>query len=392
MRLPRSILVIAGVLVVLGWVGLGRHADLTGGGNRLLQQQQIMWSLVAVGAALAAVLPNYRVLSRWSYGALVLALCLLALVYLFPPINGVRRWIRLGPVGLQPSELAKLAFVLALARYLADREPHRQPVGVLLPLAMTLVPVFLILRQPNLGTAVLFVPVLLWMLFAAGVRRRDLAWLGLLGLSSLPLLWTQMSGEQRSRVTAMFAQPGPRDPTDADTYQLRQAKQMMALGGVWGSLWTGRAVEDPLAYHLPEAQSDFILCVLVERLGLAGGAAVLGLYGVLVWRGLAIAAAAREPFGRLVAAGLTGMLAVQVLVNVGMTVGLLPVVGLSLPLVSYGGSGLVTQGALIGLLVNVAIRPGYEVAREPFRYETRPHADFSRRLGGEALSLLRKES
>jgi len=103
-RFPWSILVIAGVLVVLGWVGLGRHADLTGGGNRFLQQQ-IMWSLVAVGAALAAVLPNYRVLSRWTYGLLIAALCLLALVYLFPPINGVRRWIRLGPVGLQPSEL-----------------------------------------------------------------------------------------------------------------------------------------------------------------------------------------------------------------------------------------------------------------------------------------------
>jgi rod shape determining protein RodA len=372
-RVPWSICTIAGVLVLLGWAGLGRYADLTGGGDHFLRQQMV-WSLVAVGAMLAAILPNYRVLSRWSYGLLVLALLLLALAYLFPPINGARRWVRLGPVGFQPSEFVKIAFVLALARYLSDREPHRRPVGVLLPLVMALVPVLLILRQPNLGTAVLFVPVLFGTLFAAGVRRGDLAWLALLGLSSLPLLWTQMSGEQKSRVTAMFSQPGPGEAAHAETYQLRQAKQMMALGGAWGSLWTGQIVENPTAYHLPEAQSDFIFCVLVERLGLVGGGVVLGLYGVLVWRGLAIAAATREPFGRLVAAGLTAMLAVQVLASAGMTVGLLPVVGLSLPLVSYGGSGLVTQGLLIGLLVNVAVRPGYEVAGEPFRYVARPAA------------------
>ena len=172
----------------------------------------------------------------------------------------------------------------------------------------------------------------------------------------------------------MFSQPGPGEAARAETYQLRQAKQMMALGGVWGSLWTGQSVENPAAYHLPEAQSDFIFCVLVERLGLVGGGVVLGLYGVLVWRGLAIAAATREPFGRLVAAGLTAMLAVQVLASAGMTVGLLPVVGLSLPLVSYGGSGLMTQGLFIGLLINVAVRPGYEVAGEPFRYVSRPAA------------------
>jgi len=265
-------------------------------------------------------------------------------------------------------------------------------VGVLLPLAMTLVPVILILRQPNLGTAVLFVPVLLWMLFAAGVRRRDLAWLGLLGLSSLPLLWD--SNERRAEIARHRHVRPTRPPRSSRCGHLSTPPGQAddGPGRSVGEPWDRPGRRRPAGLPSPRGPSDFILCVLVERLGLAGGAAVLGLYGVLVWRGLAIAAAAREPFGRLVAAGLTGMLAVQVLVNVGMTVGLLPVVGLSLPLVSYGGSGLVTQGALIGLLVNVAIRPGYEVAGEPFRYEMRPHADFSRRLGGEALSLLRKES
>jgi cell division protein FtsW (lipid II flippase) len=142
------------------------------------------------------------------------------------------------------------------------------------------------------------------------------------------------------------------------------------LGGVWGSLWIGDVVDDRAAYHLPEARGDFIFCVLGERLGLPGVAAVLGLFALLVWRGIVVAMATREPFGRLVAVGLAALVAVQVLINTGMTVGLLPITGLSLPLVSYGGSGLMVQGMLLGLLVSIALRPGYEVAKEPFRYAT----------------------
>jgi cell division protein FtsW (lipid II flippase) len=212
------------------------------------------------------------------------------------------------------------------------------------------------------------------MLFTGGAPRKVLAALALAGLLALPLLWTGMSREQKSRVTALFDQPGPKDVVTADTYQLHQAKQVVALGGVWGSLAAGQAVDDPGAYHLPEARSDFAFCILAERLGLPGAGLVLGLYLVLAWQGLAIAAACREPFGRLAAAGLTTLIAVQAVINTAMTVGLLPVVGLSLPLVSYGGSGLVCNGLLAGLLVNIALRPGFEVSREPFRYAVSPPA------------------
>ena len=122
------------------------------------------------------------------------------------------------------------------------------------------------------------------------------------------------------------------------------------------------------AYRLPEDHCDFILCVLIERFGLPGLAAVLALYGLLVWRVTAVAIETREPFGRLLAAGVAALLAVQVLMNAGVTVGLLPVTGLPLPLVSYGGSGLVAHCLALGLVINVALRPGYEVANEPFRY------------------------
>jgi len=364
---PWLIVVAAALLVLAGWLGITRYEGLTSGGGRLLRLQMV-WTGVAAVAMLGASVPSYRIWCRWTYVFFALGLGLLVAVYFTAPVNGARRWIRFGPVGLQPSEFAKIAFVLALARYLMYRENYRSLIGLMLPLGITLVPVLLILREPDLGTAAVFLPVMFVMLFAAGARRIDLAGLAVAGLLVLPLLWTQMSLEQKSRVTALFEQAEPGEKATGDAYHLRQAKQMLALGGVWGSAIAGQAVDDPAAYHLPEAQSDFIFCLLGERFGLVGIGAVLGLYTLLVWRGLAVAAATREPFGRLVAVGLATLVGVQVLINTGMTVGLVPITGLSLPLVSYGGSGLVAQGLLVGLLVNVGMRPGYEVSREPFRY------------------------
>lgn len=366
-RFPWSIVILAVMLMIAGWVGIARCEELTGGSGRYFRQQ-VVWSVLAVAAMFLVSLPSYRVLCRWSPAVFVVALVLLVLVYFFPPINGARRWIRLGPLGLQPSEFAKVAFVLVLARYLMYRDNYRRFLGLLLPLGITMVPVLLILREPDLGTAMVFFPVFFVMLFAAGARRIDLAKLALVGLAALPFLWTQMSLEQQSRVAALFEPSGPGDKVSAEVYHLRQAKQMIALGNVWGSLLKGQAVEDSTVYHLPEARSDFILCVLGERLGLPGLAAILALYALLAWRGLAIAAATREPFGRLVAVGLVSLLAVQVLINTGMAIGLLPITGIPLPLLSYGGSGLLAHGCSLGLLANIGLRPGYELAGEPFRY------------------------
>jgi cell division protein FtsW (lipid II flippase) len=229
-------------------------------------------------------------------------------------------------------------------------------------------PVVLVLHEPDLGTAAVFLPVLFVMLFVAGARRGNLAQIGLLGLLALPLLWTQMSGEQRSRVTALFEQtPAGEQPTD-DTYQLYRAKRRLALGGWWGSSFSGPVTDDRAVYQLPEALSDFMFCVLGERFGVPGVGLVLGLYGLLLWRGMAIASATREPFARLVAAGVVALFTVEAVIHTAVNVGLMPVTGLSLPLVSYGGSGLVAHGIALGLLVNIAMRPGYEVAAEPFRY------------------------
>jgi cell division protein FtsW (lipid II flippase) len=366
-RLPWSIVLAAMLLVGFGWLAIARVEELTEGSGRYLQQQMV-FSVVAFVLMLLLTIPHYQALCRFSYLFFFFAIVLLAAVYLFPPINRAHRWIRLGPIGLQPSELAKVAFVMGLARYLMYRDNYRRLRGLLAPLALTLLPVLLILREPDLGTALVFLPVFFVMLFAAGAKRGDLAWVVLAGLLTVPLLWAQMSVDQKSRITALFDQPPPGGRPSDNAYHLHQAKQFRAMGGIWGSFFTGQPTDDAAAYRLPEAQSDFIFCVIGERFGLPGMAVLLGLYALLVARGLAIAAETREPFGRLLATGIAALFAVEVLIHTGMTVGLLPITGLSLPLVSHGGSGLLAHALAVGLLLNVGLRPGYEMNNEPFRW------------------------
>jgi rod shape determining protein RodA len=352
-------------LLLLGWLGIARSEQLAGGGNHL--RLQITWSLLAGFALLLAACPSYRAIGRAGYLLFGGTLALLVSVYFFPTVHGTHRWLRLAGLGMQPSEFTKVTYVLALARWLMYRDNYRRFRGMFVPLVLTLLPVILILREPDLGTSLVFLPLLFVMLFAAGARPRDLAMLAGCGLLCLPILWTQMSREQRSRVTTLFHQNRPEEKPTDDGYHLHQAKQLLALGGVWGSLLAGEPVDDPAVYHLPEDHTDFIFIVLCERLGWLGAAAVLGLVTVLAWRALAVAEHTQEPFGRLVVVGVAGLFGIQALINTGMTVGLLPVTGLSLPLVSYGGSGLVAHSIALGLVVNVSLRPGYELAGEPFR-------------------------
>jgi rod shape determining protein RodA len=320
---------------------------------------------------LTATLTSYRRLCYWSYPIFGLSISLLVAVYFFRPVNGAHRWVRWGHIGLQPSELAKLAFVLMLGRYLMDRENYRRLRGLFTPLLLATLPVLLVLKEPDLGTASVFLPVMFIMLLVAGARRGDLLRLFIAGVVLLPLFWMQMSRYQKSRVEVLMTPPAPGQKPSADAYQLYQARTMMALGGRWGSLVSGPPTDDVGVYHLPEDHTDFIFCVLAERFGLPGLGLVFALYGVIVWRTARVASETREPFGRLVAAGVAALLGAQVLINTGVTVGLLPVTGLALPLVSYGGSGLLVHCLALGLVLNIAMRPGYEVTNEPFRYRVR---------------------
>lgn len=365
-RLPWVIIACTLALLGAGLSGIARGDELAGGGS--LRDRQLIWAVLGVTAMFAVTWVPYRLLKPWSVPLFAASLALLVLVYFMPARNGAHRWIPLGLADVQPSELAKLAYIMALAHYLMYRRNYRRLTGLIIPFLLTLLPVVLILREPDLGTSLLFFPVLYAMLFAAGARAKHLIAVALLGMLCLPALWTQLSAEQRSRITTLFAQadvgPAPR----GDGYHAHQSKQVIALGGTWGSEVTGMQVADPLAYHLPAARTDFIFCLIGERWGLPGTLGLLAVYLILFTRGLMIAAGTHEPFGRLIAVGIVALIAAQLVINTGMTVGLMPITGLTLPLVSYGGSSVVTVCIALGMLMNVALRPGYEVAGEPFRY------------------------
>jgi len=353
------------LLVLLGLSGIQRGDQLEGGA---FVPRQIVWIVAGVMSAAVAWMLPYKRLQGISYPFYSVALCLLVLVFFFPPKNGARRWIPLGPISIQPSELAKIALILALGQYLMFRKNHRTVQGLIPPFLMTAIPVLLILKEPDLGTALLFFPVLYAMLFVAGAKRRHLFATLAAGALMLPVLWGVMSAEQKSRVTAVFQQSDGGKPDTGDGYHLYQSKQLLALGGVWGSEWNGPALEDSAAYRLPAGRTDFVYCLIGERWGLFGTLGLQLVFTGLMLSGMLVAARTRDPFGRLIATGIVAILTAQVLINTSMTVGLAPITGLTLPLVSYGGSSFVTTAFCVGLLLNVASDPGFDVAGQPFEF------------------------
>ncbi len=365
-RVPWSVVAAASLLIVLGLAGISRGDHLAGSG--LYFTRQLIWIALAIPALIAAAWVPYRSLRPASYVLFGATIVLLLLVFLMPAQRGARRWIPLGFFDMQPSELAKLTYILALSHYLMFRRNFRRFLGLFTPFLLTLVPLVLVLKEPDLGTALLFLPMLFAMLLAAGARVRHLVLIGMMGVAVTPVLWLGMNAEQKSRVVSLLTQvddgPAPR----GDGYHLFQSKRMLSLGGTWGSELAGMPVDDPAAYHLPAARTDFVFCLIGERFGLIGSLLTLATYVVLITKGLSIAASTREPFGRLLATGIVTLLATQAIINTGMTVGLMPITGMTLPLVSYGGSSLVATAIALGLLINVAIRPGYEVTAEPFRF------------------------
>lgn len=363
-RFPVVLLICSAVLAAVGLAAIARGDDLASG---QYAQRQFVWLTLSLPAAVAVQCVPYR---RFQYvsGWLFLAcLALLVAVYFMPPVNGSRRWIPLGPAKFQPSEPAKLAYVCALAAYLRHRDAYRRLVGLLVPFALTLIPIGLILKEPDLGTALLFIPVLFAMLFAAGARIGHLLFVMACGLLCVPWLWHAMSAEQRSRVTAVLVQrdggPVPRD----GGYHLYQSKRVLLSGGWFGSAFSDAGIARD-EYHLPAARTDFVFCLVGERFGIAGCLVVLACCAGITAEGLRIAATCRDPFGRLVCVGITTLFASQAAINMSMTVGLMPITGMTLPLVSYGGSSVLFSVVGLSGLLNVARYGSDAVAPEPFRF------------------------
>jgi cell division protein FtsW (lipid II flippase) len=245
------------------------------------------------------------------------------------------------------------------------------------PFALTIVPMALILVQPDLGTVMQFLPVLFIMLFVAGAKLRHLGLIAVLGLISLPGFYLIMKPHQRARFEAV-ARQNTEDPRWQmnQGYQLRQSKVAIGTGEWTGTL--GRhgfpegLLESPQFEYsiLPDRHNDFIFAVVAHLGGFVGALVLLGCYAVIAVAGVEIATLTNDPFGRLVAVGVVGLFTTQMLINVGMTLGLMPIAGLTLPLVSYGGSSLITSMVAIGLLINVAQRRPMLIAHPPFEFRS----------------------
>ena len=295
-----------------------------------------------------------------------------------PVINGARSWIDTPGMNFQPSEMTKVFFALSLAWYFRFRKSHRSLLGLVFPFLLTLVPVTLIMMQPDLGTALVFAPALFAVLVAAGAKLRHLFAIGGLGTLVVVaniaiILWAPanmqlLKDHQQRRVRSMIKlASGDTSDIQADAYQQYKAMTLCGAGGVWG-FGEERSREVFENFHLPEAHNDMIFAVIVNRWGMLGGIGVIGLYGALVTGFLGVSATTRDPLGRLTCVGFAAMILTQVVVNVGMTLGILPITGITLPFISYGGSSLLFTFIMLGLVLNFASRPRGMMERESFEF------------------------
>ncbi|MDK1032099.1 MAG: FtsW/RodA/SpoVE family cell cycle protein [Planctomycetia bacterium] len=403
--------------------------------------KQVVWFIVAMVVFCAVLVPHYLKVGRYSYvlflGGLALLVALAALKAtrteipgVVQPIRGAWSWIRMPgvPAQFQPSELVKIAFIMSLAWYLRWRKNYRRFSGLFWPFVLTVIPTALILKQPDLGTAMLLMPVLFAMLFAAGAKVRHLLIIIAMGMAVVPIFYLKMEKYQRQRIDAwllassaeQFAMASARardhdqplsteqketlargagrspghllwrllnvdtwqeHPGDYKTfartfailragpaYHLIQAKTAVGSGGLTGRGWL-KGTQTRYAL-LGEAHTDFIFAVIAEQWGLVGAAGVLLLYAGLFLFGLDIGLSTTEPFGKLLSVGVVALIATQSLVSIAMTMGLLPVTGITLPFMSYGGSSLVSSFLALGLLCNVATRRLYLIAPHPFEWRS----------------------
>jgi rod shape determining protein RodA len=401
--------------------------------------KQIIWTAIALVAFFIAMMPHYLRIGQHSY--LLFAIGLMLLVGLMAlkmtntripgvvsPIRGAWSWIRMPgiPAQLQPSEVVKIAFIMSLAWYLRWRKNYRRFSGLFLPFIITLIPTGLILWQPDLGTAMLLMPVLFAMLFAAGAKAKHLLIIIAMGIAVVPLFYLKMEGYQKNRIDAwLLASKAEqfnaadvraeeegrklsqeekdeltagvdRSPSywlwrllNADTwsehpqgfkevsrkftilrsgpaYHLLQAKTAVGAGGFTGRGWLkGTQTRYEL---LGEAHTDFIFAVIAEQWGWLGAISVLLLYFGLFVFGLDVGLSTTEPFGKLLSVGVVALIATQSLISVAMTTGMLPVTGITMPFMSYGGSSMVSSFLALGLLCNVATRRMYLIAPRPFEW------------------------
>jgi rod shape determining protein RodA len=345
-----------GLLIgAIGIINLVSAAPETGAILPATAKRQLAWFGVSCLAMLAVLLPDYRSLERLAIPIYVLCCVLLVGVLLVGPvINGSQRWLVAGPVRLQPSELTKLALLMLFARLLARRSPsqHVDLLDLAVPALLIAVPAVLVLRQPDLGTTLIILIVSGSYLLVARVRFALLASLGAGAVAAALVAWFFFLHDYQKDRILVFLDP-ERDPLGA-AYHSIQSQIAIGSGGLLGKGFL-QGSQSQLDF-LPEQQTDFVFSVLGEEWGFLGAATALLVYLGILIRGLMIAQASKDAFGGYLALGVVALLFWSAAINVGMVIGVLPVVGVPLPFLSYGGSSLLTCMVSLGLLMNISMR------------------------------------
>ena len=343
------------VMTLLAIMGLGfvNLASASAVAHAPYQWKQLAWYVIGTGGLIFFAVLDYRMLALYA-GPIFWGTCGLLGLVLFAgrTIGGSQRWLDLGFFNLQPSEIAKLAMVIVLSKYFFQEERPAYGIRELArPLVFTIVPSVLIMKQPDLGTALMLVAVLVSMVYFARLRWTSFLAIFTLALALLPLGWKLLKPYQKDRLLTFFNPE--RDPFGSG-YHVIQSKIAIGSGGVWGKGFM-HGTQAHLNF-LPEVHTDFAFSLWGEEWGFAGCLLLMILYMLVVYRGFRIAAESRERFGAFLAFGVTAVFFWQALVNMCMVVGLMPVVGIPLPLFSYGGSSVLVTLAGMGLLFNVRAR------------------------------------
>jgi len=346
-KLDGLLLLIMASLAVLGMITL--YAAVHQGGIDLWQRQMIHWG-IAISVFLAVCLIPLRVIALLSWPAYLGALLALLLVPLIGDVQmGARRWLDLGVVNVQPSELMKWALMLLLAHWFASRDAASMK-SLLPAMVFALLPAVLIVLQPDLGTTLLLLFSAIVMIFSAGLPWKWAAYGVLTSLISLPVLWHNMHTYQKQRVLS-FLHPEA-DPLGAG-YHVIQSNIAIGSGGLFGKGYLHGT--QARLHFLPEQHTDFIFAVLAEEGGLIASGLLLTLYALLIARIVSIGLRASTRFGAMLCIGISAIFTLYILINIGMVSGVLPVVGVPLPFISYGGSALITMLAALGMVMRVSI-------------------------------------
>ena len=347
-----------GLTFVVAGIGLVTlYSAVTAGatsGESALFNRQLLWYCIGLGVMIVSFFFDYKYLDKFAPGIYLLTISMLVMVFFFGKMGGgARRWLFFGPVSIQPSEIAKLTVIIVLARYYS-KDPTSG--GYTLrelakPMFFTAVPFVLIGFQPDLGTAIHLGLVAAVMMMFAKIERRTFVTLLATCALAAPVVWFFSMDYQKQRVLT-FLNPG-RDPLGAG-YNIIQSKIAIGSGMMTGKGYL-KGTQNALSF-LPEQHTDFIFPVLAEEWGFLGAVTVLAVFFLIIILGLRVAYGCRDIFGMMISVGVTSLLFWQVVINIGMVMGLLPVVGVPLPFVSYGGSSIVMVMICLGLLINIRMR------------------------------------